>query len=344
MMVTMCDCLCALGAATASGVTLFAKNSDRPPDEAQAVEWFPPRRDDGRLRTTHIEIAPAPCATIGFIGSRPTWAWGVEHGVNEAGVAIGNEAIYTTLDPRPAPPGLIGIDLVRLALERAPDAERAVDVITTLLDRHGQGGSGHHDADRPYWSSFMVADPHRAFVVETSGKEWATETVTRTRAISNRTTIPSFDAVHRHPRQPVATLVDPRWRASRDALGAEPVSVAQLEQHLRAHAGGEGGWTVCMHVEGLQVTTAAIVAELPAAGGRPEARFLLGHPCRSIFVPLFVGEPLGAVPSWDAFAGLGPEHRGALDALEQQLEEDATDDPGWNAEAWRRVAEVLRAA
>ena len=116
----MCDCLCALGPATDTGVTLFAKNSDRPPDEAQRVEWFPPRTAAGRIRTTHVEIEGAARDTIGFVGSRPEWAWGVEHGVNEAGVAIGNETIFTRLDPRDVPPGLIGIDLVRLGLERAP--------------------------------------------------------------------------------------------------------------------------------------------------------------------------------------------------------------------------------
>jgi hypothetical protein len=219
-----------------------------------------------------------------------------------------------------------------------------VHVITTLLERHGQGGSGYHDGDHPYWSSFIVADPHLAFVLETSGTEWAVEPVTRTRAISNRTTIASFDAIHRHPRQPVATLVDPRWRASRDTLAAEPVSVAQLERHLRSHVGGEGGWTVCMHVDRLQATTAAVVTELAPGGGHPKARFLLGHPCLSIFVPVFVGGPLGPVPSWHDFAALGPERRCELDALEQQLEADAVDDPAWNAEAWDRVARFLCAA
>jgi hypothetical protein len=343
MMDTMCDCLCALGPATATGATLFAKNSDRPPDEAQVVEWFPPRRDAGCVRTTHVEIDAAGNETIGFVGSRPTWAWGVEHGVNEAGVAIGNETIFTTLDPRTAPQGIIGIDLVRLGLERGADSECAVHVITTLLERHGQGGSGHRDGDHPYWSSFIVADPARAFVLETSGTEWAVEEVTRTRAISNRTTIPSFDAVHRHPRQPVATLVDPRWRAGRTVLAAEGVSVSRLEQHLRSHVGGDGGWTVCMHVDALQATTAAVVAELTGGATHPKARFLLGHPCRSMFVPVFVGHPLGRVPSWYDFAALGSGRRPELDALEQQLEIDAADDPAWNAEAWSRVAVLLHA-
>ena len=117
------------------------------------------------------------------------------------------------------------MDLVRLALERASTAVDAVHVITTLLERHGQGGSGHEGVDRPYWSSFLVADPRAAFVVDTSGPRLAVERVDRARATSNRTTIASFDRVHRHPRQPVDKLVDPRLSASNDILDARPVSV-----------------------------------------------------------------------------------------------------------------------
>ena len=228
------------------------------------MEWYPPRREEA-THATYLTIAPALGPTIGFVGSRPAWAWGVEHGVNEAGVAVGNETIYTTLDPRGAPAGLIGIDLVRLALERSETAVEAVDVITRLLGRHGQGGSGHGEADRPYWSSFLVADAATAFVVETSGIEWMVEPVERTRAISNRTTIAAFDAAHRHPRQPVATLVDPRLAASNALLATEPVSVAALKDHSRSHVGGSGGWTVCMHVPDTEATTAALIAELSTA-------------------------------------------------------------------------------
>jgi hypothetical protein len=340
----MCDCLCALAPATAAGRTLFAKNSDRPPGEAQRLERFPPRRDepDGAVQATHVEVSPFDGDTTGFIGSRPQWAWGVEHGVNDAGVAIGNETIYTTLDPRGTPPGLIGIDLVRLGLERSTTAAEATEEVVALLERYGQGGSGHRDGDRPYWSSFLVADPAHAFVLETSGTTWAVERVEHTRAISNRTTIAAFDAEHRHPRQPVERLVDPRLEASRAVLAAEPVTVGALQAHLRRHDAGVDGWTVCMHVPDVQATNAAVVAEL--GGGRPMARFLLGSPCRSVFVPVVVGHPLGDPPPWDRFAALpGEDERAVLDGLEAELERDATDDPAWNAEAWRRVRDVLDA-
>jgi secernin len=288
----MCDLLVALPVAT-GGSTLFAKNSDRPPEERQVLEWLAPRVDDGTTRATHVELPAHPDATLGVLGSRPAWGWGLEHGVNEAGVAAGNATIYTTLDPRPAPDALTGMDLVRLALERAATARDAVAVIQHLLATVGQGGSGHEGPRRPYWSSFLVADPREAFVVETSGNELAVEEVTATRAISNRTTIPSFDAVHRHPGQPVEERVDPRWRASQAVLAARPVSVGDLQAHLASHAGGDGGWTVCMHVDTedhREVTTAALVAELPL-GGPPTVHVTTGSPCTSAWHRMSVGRP-----------------------------------------------------
>lgn len=335
----MCDCLVAVGPPSTAGGTLFAKNSDRPPDESQVLERYPAARRAEPIRATHVEVDPGARETIGFVGSRPWWMWGVEHGVNEAGVAIGNETIYTTLDPRPFPPALTGMDLVRLGLERGPTAAGAVAAMTDLLERYGQGGTGHLGVDRPYWSSFLVADPGEAFVLETSGRVWEAERVAPggTRAISNRTTIPSFDAAHRHPRQPVETLVDPRWNASRRVLADAPVTVGALKAHLRSHTAGEDGWTVCMHVDGVETTTASVVAEL---GGGP-AHFLLGSPCTSVYVPLFVHRPLGVPVRWDRVATLGPEARALLDELERGLEADARDDDDWAFEAWRRVGRVL---
>jgi hypothetical protein len=333
----MCDCLVALARATSEGRTLFAKNSDRPPDEPQRLEWLPPAKDDGPVRTTYVEVPGDE--TVGALVSRPWWLWGVEHGVNEAGVAIGNEAIYTTLDPRTVPPALTGMDLVRLGLQRATTARAALEVMVGLLERHGQGGSGHVSEDRPYWSSFLVADPAEAWVLETSGTAWAAEWIGDTRAISNRTTIAAFDAEHRHPGQPVETLVDPRLEASRAVLAAEPVDVDDLKTHLRSHV-GKDGYTLCMHVPDVEATTAALIAELPS-GPRPRVHVLLGSPCNSVFVPLFVGRALGEPVAWERFAALGPQHRGALEVLERGLLADASDDDDWAAEAWGRVDRSL---
>ena len=298
----MCDVLCALPPAT-GGATLFAKNSDRPPHELQVLEWLPPRVDDGEVRATHVSVAAHPGPTLGVLGSRPAWGWGLEHGVNAAGVAAGNATIYTTLDPRPLPDALTGMDLVRLVLERAATAAGAVAVLQELLADVGQGGSGHAGARRPYWSSFLIADPTAAYVVETSGSSCAVEAVERTRAISNRTTIPAFDAEHRHPGQPVARLVDPRWRASQRVLADEPVTVASLQGHLASHVGGEDGWTVCMHVDTpdhQEATTAALVVELPV-GGPPVAHVAPGPPCRTPWRSLTVAP--GPGPGGPSAAG-----------------------------------------
>jgi hypothetical protein len=281
-MAPVCDSLVALAPATAGGRTIFAKNSDRPPDEFQVIEHHPARRVEGPVRCTYIEV-DGDREVLGVVGARPWWQWGFEHGINDAGVAAGNETIFTTLDPRGARPALLGMDLVRLGLERATTAAAWVEVVTSLLERHGQGGSGHHGVDRPYWSSFLVADAASAYVLETSGRAWEAEAVERTRAISNRTTIPAFDAAHRHPRQPVERLVDPRWEASNRLLAQEPVTVDAVMAHLRSHDGLDG-YSVCMHVDGVEATTASMVAEL----GREAvtSHWLLGAPCEHEYTAL----------------------------------------------------------
>ena len=75
----MCDTLAATPAATASGVMLFAKNSDRERNEAQFLELNPARRY-GRgavVRATYIAI-PQAARTHAVLLSRPFWIWGAE--------------------------------------------------------------------------------------------------------------------------------------------------------------------------------------------------------------------------------------------------------------------------
>jgi hypothetical protein len=308
--------------------------------EPQRLEHHGARREE-QTRTTYLTIPGRRADTVPLLGSRPDWMWGFEHGVNEAGVAIGNEAVWTKLDAHEAPDALTGMDLVRLGLERAETAADAVTVMTDLLEQHGQGGACHPGGKDPYWSSFLVADAEQAFVVETSGREWAVEAVDATRAISNRLTIPSFDEVHHLDSGGIIEArVDPRLEASQKALASEPITVDAVQEHLRSHVGMvEEGFTICMHVGDAEVTNASIIALL--GGGRPQVWVLAGQPCRSVYVPLWVGQPLGDPPAWERFAALGDDHAAAMRELETSLDADAADEPGWSAEAWRRVDAAL---
>jgi secernin len=103
--------------------------------------------------------------------SRPYWMWGAEMGTNEHGVTIGNEAVFTRRGLRRRI-GLTGMDLLRLALERATTATQAVDVITGLLAEHGQGGGcghEHRDVHVPQQLSDRGPDGSQ-FVLETAGR------------------------------------------------------------------------------------------------------------------------------------------------------------------------------
>lgn len=190
-----CDSLVALGNATADGAVLFAKNSDRPAAECQPLVQVPRQSHaaGSALRCTYIEI-PQVAETFRLIGSRPFWCWGFEHGLNEHGVAIGNHTVFSK-EPL-AGKGLIGMDLVRLGLERGRSAEHAVEVVTALLEAHGQGGSGYVDKDWPYHNSFLVADRSGAFVLETSARYWAVRRVDEVASVSNHLSIGSdWDAL-----------------------------------------------------------------------------------------------------------------------------------------------------
>ena len=192
----MCDTFVALAEATTDGSVILGKNSDREPNEAQPIVSVPAssHEPDASLRATYVTL-PQVRRTRSVLLSKPYWIWGAEMGVNDAGVAIGNEAVFTKGKPE-AEPGLLGMDLLRLALERSDDAREAVDVITSLLATYGQSGKAGHTANLNYDNSYLIADPSQAFVLETIGRDWVLSRVTGTRSISNALTIADdFDAV-----------------------------------------------------------------------------------------------------------------------------------------------------
>lgn len=285
----MCDSMVALPAVT-GGPALFAKNSDRPFDEQQVLEFFGASTAASARACTYISVDRPTVQPLAVLGSRPEWGWGFEHGVNEAGVAIGNHRITTIHDPRPYPDALTGMDLVRLTLERAVSAASGVAVLTDLLERYGQGGSGVDPARhgrRPYWSSFLLTDASDAWVIDTTAKVWRAEQIVGSRSVSNRPAISSFDDEYRHPDAPIENLVDPRLKVTREALRKPVIAQQAVTRHhlaaaLRSHEGTDG-WSVCMHTIGSgphrQETTASMIVKLfPARTPRVWATD--GSPCR----------------------------------------------------------------
>ncbi len=186
----MCDTLCTV----LGDRVLFAKNSDREPGEAQAIEVHAARSGQRTVQCTTLSLSDVQ-RTSAVLLSRPTWMWGAEMGANEHGVVCGNEAVFTRLPVEPQ--GLTGMDLLRLGLERSTTARECAERIVELLARHPQGGPmGFRNKGFRYHSSFLMADRQAAWVLETAGRFWALERVRGARAISNGLTISQPDAVH----------------------------------------------------------------------------------------------------------------------------------------------------
>jgi len=179
---------------------LFAKNSDRDPNEPHVVLFVPARqfRAGAQLRCTYLSIPQAE-RTNAVLLLKPDWIWGAEMDVNEHGVAIGNEAVFTKI--KQGSDALTGMDLLRLALERSDSAESAFGLITELLETYGQGGNCGYTKDFRYDNSFLIADPKTAYVLETAGKNYAAYKVTHRAAISNSLSIHTEHTLRRGIRE-----------------------------------------------------------------------------------------------------------------------------------------------
>ena len=330
----MCDSVVALGAETLRGHTLFGKNSDRLGDECQPFVQVPAAHHapGSSLLCTHVEV-PQVAETYAVMGHSPWWVWGFEHGVNEHGVAIGNHTVFSN-EPVEESPGLIGMDLVRLGLERGRTAREALEVIATLLETHGQGGAARTPDGGDYHNSFLLADPGNAWLLETSNRRWVARQ-TRLGNCSNHYGLGSewditsrdFESWARQEgywREPqridVARAlrnphVPPQLSSGRDRRAREQLAAARGELDvdsfialLRDHGGEGPAWrghdatpederffTLCAHSDPVFHTTASMVAELPSP--RPFAWPVwvgFGSPCTGVFVPVYLDATLPA--------------------------------------------------
>jgi hypothetical protein len=140
----------------ASGATVsdrcFARTATAA-NEAQLLELLPA---GGTRRPKSGSYITIPQATDKRRAAQPPVLVGRGNGANEHGVVIGNEAMFASggrKRPRRHGP-------VRLGLEARLDAA-TVDLITGLLEKHGQGGTAA-PAGFTIRTAFIVADPKEA--------------------------------------------------------------------------------------------------------------------------------------------------------------------------------------
>ena len=308
----MCDTFVAVGSATVDGTTIFGKNSDRPYGEVQNLIHIPRQiHKKDKIKCTYIEI-PQVTETYEVLLCQPYWLWGAEMGANEFGVVIGNEAVYSK-EPD-GPPALLGMDLLRLGLERGETARAALDTIASLLETVGQGGGC--SVDDPSWSyhnSFLIADAKEAWVLETAGKWWIAERIINdVRNISNGLSIRTkFDLT-------AEGLIDYAiekgyWDSSRpfdfarafswSGVPDEPSSFSRegrgrfllniskgtitpqtVMEILRDHDAG-----ICMH--GGFRSTASMVSRIAETKSQTVHWFTgTPNPCKSLFKPVFASQ------------------------------------------------------
>ncbi len=181
----MCDSLyCAIGrpAEPEGRAAFFGKNSDRRPEEPQTLCLAHPVPASESAGVGDKQI-PWKNGGFCFVLSKPSWMAGGEMGVNEKGVAIGNEAVFSRF--KPAKDGVLGMDILRAALGLAATAKEAVDFICAFVERFDQGGNGSFRGSLYYDNSFLISDPREAYILETAGHRWAWRLANSRDAISN---------------------------------------------------------------------------------------------------------------------------------------------------------------
>jgi hypothetical protein len=189
------DMMAALGRAAVGGQTLFGHSATGHPGTPLRLELAPGRLHaaDEKVRATHIEL-PQTRRTHTVLGGRVGGGWGYYHGLNDFGVAAGCTHLRTRL--RLDGPGLAGPDLVRLALERGSSARHALDTVTGLIARHGQGAFPGCPAEHGRDAAIFIADAREAVLIEASGPGWVCQEVGAVRVAADVCTIrQDWDAI-----------------------------------------------------------------------------------------------------------------------------------------------------
>jgi dipeptidase len=306
---------------------LFGKNSDREPNEAQSIVRFPGQLREKKTVKTSFRDVDHPREVFEVLLSKPFHMWGAEMGINEHGVTIGNEAVFTKIPFEKKNTGLTGMDMIRLALEISKSAKEALEHIIRYVEQFGQDAcGGYTDKNFFYHNAFIIADKTEAYVLETAGNFWVFEKVTGYRAISNGLSIEkeydgiSINAIDFARKKnwirrnedfsfkkafsaywmpKLARCESRRSQNEKQGNSFAKLSVSDAMKILRSHKqtdfSPEGARpdSICMHASGLfapHQTTGSMVVEIQDG----PAVWLTGSssPCLSLYKPFYLGDEL----------------------------------------------------
>jgi len=127
---------------------------------------------------------------------------------------IGNEAVSGREFPERRW-GLIGMDILRLALERADTAANAVEIMGWLLETYGTGGDPAYRIPS-FNGNYIVADTKEAYIFESCQRYWAAKKVDDIGYISNCYSIQDDYSII--GKNVVKEVVEKGWADSNDRI------------------------------------------------------------------------------------------------------------------------------
>lgn len=310
------------------GYNCFVKVSDRITGEAQPLKLFKGgKHTPGEMiKLTHVEVEQVE-STYTFMGCHSFWCWGVGMGINECGFAVGNnaEGSRTPLEPG-TNVGIIGVDLCRLALERAATAREGIKVITHFIEKFGQNATTSEIRKIIAESTYLLVDPNEVWILETAGRRWVAKQVKDWGGFSNQYTIgedfdmcsPDVEEYARKKRwlapgekfnfarayQLATECALARWKRVRKLVNSydRPLAVTDILRVLRDHMDGElleqlpgfgdfyGTFQhVCNHAQAANdgQTTASFISWTDDDLG-PVCRYMASVSCCSIAIPAYL--------------------------------------------------------
>jgi len=306
------------------GKSFFGKNSDREPGELQFIDVSVDPAGEFEEKPFYESLSKytdGPLINLKNIFhkfehpykavlSRPVWMWGAEMGVNEKGLTIGNEAVFSK--EKPSKDGLLGMDILRLALHNSSNTVEARDFIISLIKKYGQGGDGGYKGSLYYHNSFLITDGKDAIALETSGKNYAWKRVKGSASISNSYTIEdnyeqleseglksggsNFKKYYESRFYTFFSKGNVRQSYTSNYLNNNKTSIEGIKALLRSHLSNNGFpsktmSSICIHARGIikSETTASIIVEYGT--GSPVIWFTSSpYNCVSTYKPMLLAD------------------------------------------------------